>query len=169
MRNRIPRRQQSHAIVLAGVVALAILAAIAVDVPLAAAKEGVHFDPDSPAGKEYALPLDRARDEASGASDGAPGRKAPLFGVGISDRPPGDGQAQSVGGGPNGRQQGGGVAERSEGQASPAGQSSQKADRQLRLATAGDGYSLLRGGGMVVALVLLGGLIGLTLRRAPRS
>jgi hypothetical protein len=41
----------------------------------------VHFDSQSPAGKEYALPLPQARSEALGA--GAPA-DAPLFGVGIS-------------------------------------------------------------------------------------
>jgi hypothetical protein len=48
--------------------------------------DGVHVDPKSPAGKEYALPLDQARRDAAGGD--APGRgsgdSAPLFGAGIS-------------------------------------------------------------------------------------
>lgn len=48
-------------------------------------------DPDSPSGKEYAIPIERARKEAAGGNGGAPApsggatapRVAPLFGVGI--------------------------------------------------------------------------------------
>ncbi len=40
-------------------------------------------DPDSPAGTEYAIPLDKARDEADGDSGRSTGA-APLFGEGIS-------------------------------------------------------------------------------------
>src|SRR5215213_2131943 len=60
----------------------------------------VHFDAESPAGKEYALPLDQAREEAAGAgkTDGPAGEKAPLFGEGISN------------GGGGGGAQGGGAA-----------------------------------------------------------
>lgn len=62
---------------------------------VSAQEPGVNFDPDSPAGKEYALPIDAARDDASGgdrdrsgssprASPRTPGSPAPLFGAGIS-------------------------------------------------------------------------------------
>lgn len=42
-------------------------------------------DPDSPAGIEYQLPLERAREQASGDRRGSPGaqEQAPLFGVGV--------------------------------------------------------------------------------------
>jgi hypothetical protein len=51
----------------------------------------VHFDPESPAGKEYALPLQQARNEAIGTGGGeagegpggSSGAAAPLFGVGV--------------------------------------------------------------------------------------
>ena len=49
--------------------------------------QGVHVDPDSPAGKEYALPLDQARRDAGGGlADGKSrgAHRAPLFGAGIS-------------------------------------------------------------------------------------
>lgn len=51
----------------------------------------VHFDPGSPAGKEYALPLQQARNEALGAgggeSAGGSSGAAPLFGVGVRGEP----------------------------------------------------------------------------------
>jgi hypothetical protein len=53
-----------------------------------AQRDGVYVDPDSPAGKEYALPLDAARGNVSGGGgSAAPGGDAPpLFGAGISHR-----------------------------------------------------------------------------------
>ena len=48
--------------------------------------DGVFVDPDSPAGTEYAVPLEQARQEATGTSGaGAAGISGdqPLFGVGI--------------------------------------------------------------------------------------
>ncbi|MBS0548340.1 MAG: hypothetical protein JSR24_11360 [Proteobacteria bacterium] len=48
----------------------------------------VHFDPEGPAEKEYALPLEQARAEALGTGGGkshAGAETAPLFGVGIGE------------------------------------------------------------------------------------
>jgi hypothetical protein len=47
---------------------------------------GVHYDPGSPAGKEYAIPLAEGRSDAAGTTDQKNGAKIP-FGVGIT--PPG--------------------------------------------------------------------------------
>ena len=49
---------------------------------------GVFVDPDTPAGKEYALPLDTARRDASGGEGHATGGgyETALFGAGISHR-----------------------------------------------------------------------------------
>lgn len=66
-------------------VGAAILAGLGA-APAGAAEKGVHFDPGSPAGTEYALPLSQARNEASGksgvAKDGSV-EPAPLFGQGV--------------------------------------------------------------------------------------
>lgn len=44
-------------------------------------------DPGSPAGIEYQLPVDRARDEAGGSSrSGRDSREAPLFGAGVESK-----------------------------------------------------------------------------------
>lgn len=150
--------------VLTGLVAVAIIAAAALPVQPAAAQDGVHFDPDSPAGKEYALPLDQARDEASGdAADRAPGERAPLFGAGI----PGGGGSGGEGaigreGETSGRGRAGGVA-------TPGSRGSNRSGREVRLAAAGNGYPLMRGVGMVAGFVLLGGVLALGFRGLQRS
>src|SRR3954447_241965 len=50
---------------------------------VAAQEPGVYLDPDSPAGKEYAIPLDFHRAQAVGR-DAVEGTAQPLFGVGIT-------------------------------------------------------------------------------------
>jgi hypothetical protein len=68
-------------------ITLIALLAVVGPVPVAAAQEeGVFFDPDTPAGKEYAIPLDEARRDAGGGRRAGPaneGGDQPLFGVGI--------------------------------------------------------------------------------------
>ena len=58
---------------------------------VAAGQERARPDPDSPAGVEYKLPLDQARDDAAGEGKGrgeAEGREdPPLFGSGITESP----------------------------------------------------------------------------------
>src|SRR3954447_13876145 len=69
-------------------VSRAIVALVAIVVPLATAgaaaagEPGVTVDPDSPAGREYAFPLDTHRAAAVGR-DAVQGAAQPLFGVGI--------------------------------------------------------------------------------------
>ncbi len=69
-------------------VCLAVLAVA--PAPAGAVEPGVHVDPGSPAGKEYALPLEQARRDASGgrsgdlsSSDSGQGGGSKLFGEGI--------------------------------------------------------------------------------------
>jgi hypothetical protein len=69
---------------------------IALGLPAPAAAQidpGVNYDPGSPAGKEYAIPLVEGRSEAAGTTNQRAGANVP-FGVGIV--PPGGG---STGGG----------------------------------------------------------------------
>lgn len=69
---------------------------------VAAAQDGVVIDDDSPTGKEYAIPVERAREEASGRkgspSPPAPGEAAPLFGVGVGEEPDSGGGRAEPGG-----------------------------------------------------------------------
>lgn len=77
---------------------VSILAVLAV-VPAAPAAAQVHVDPGSPSGKEYAIPLESARQNAAGnsgtvlpgagTSSAASGTSAPLFGEGVGDKPKG--------------------------------------------------------------------------------
>ena len=56
----------------------------------AAGQESPKLDPNSPAGVEYQLPLDRAREEAAGETQrdsGAP-KPAPAFGAGVTESGP---------------------------------------------------------------------------------
>jgi cobalamin biosynthesis Mg chelatase CobN len=70
---------------------LSTIAALAVLAPAAQAQElepGVSVDPNSPAGKEYALPVDSARKAAQGKTSKkkATDKKAPLFGEGVKSK-----------------------------------------------------------------------------------
>jgi hypothetical protein len=66
-------------------VALTLLLMVNATGVAAAQEDGVHYDPDSPAGKEYALPLDRARAQGDvRATRSADDADAGLFGQGIS-------------------------------------------------------------------------------------
>jgi len=71
----------------------ALLAALLLPASAAAQDDGVFVDPDSPTGKQYAIPLESARRQADPAGDGRlapPGERptgttaAPLFGEGIA-------------------------------------------------------------------------------------
>lgn len=66
---------------------LLLLIALALPAPAAAQEDGIVVDPDSPTGKEYALPLESARQKAAGGKGTAtPGeQEAPLFGEGIEE------------------------------------------------------------------------------------
>ena len=63
----------------------ATVGASAVVAPVALAQEDeVFVDPGSPSGKEYELPIDRARQQAgTSTKKGSGSRKAPLFGAGV--------------------------------------------------------------------------------------
>jgi hypothetical protein len=70
-----------------GRTALLVTLAVTSLAPAAAAQEeGVFVDPDSPAGKEYAIPLEQARRDAAGGGKpghGSEGGGESLFGAGI--------------------------------------------------------------------------------------
>src|SRR5688500_11004564 len=74
--------------------ALAVVGLLAVGGEAAAQSDGVFVDPDTPAGKEYALPLDKARQDVApnaGGESSQPG-EAELFGAGISKKDGGGGK-----------------------------------------------------------------------------
>ncbi len=155
--------------------------------PAAVAQEGVQVDPDSPAGVEYKLPLEQARrDAAPGAggsgvgprSGGGSGGPAPLFGAGITRAGSQGGNDDGAGATPDGSDRVGG--EQSEDRddrgvtgaggrdlaslgAGESGPSSGAA------AEDGGGSTGLTLGGIALAVVVIGGALGLALRRGLRT
>jgi hypothetical protein len=129
---------------------------------------GVHVDPDSPSGKEYVIPLEGVRrdassggaagDTSSGGSSGGGAAAAPLFGEGISSE--GSRGTGSSGGGKSGKK---------------SAKKDSLAERTARstLASAPGGGSgdsaTAETGAIALAVLLAGGALGLLLRRVLRS
>lgn len=151
-------------------VPLLLLCGLAVMAPVAAAEDNEIFvDPDSPTGREYELPIDRARERAAPSTEkqrsSGGTRDAPLFGSGVEadgaapaeavrdpagTTPPAMTSDRSVTGN-------GAAAERA---AAAAG-----VERRAQ-AAADDGVSGLAAVvGLGAAVLLVGGLVGLLLRR----
>lgn len=137
--------------------------------PVAAQEPGVHVDPNSPAGKEYAIPIDQARRQAEGASGANGGHgssgSAGLFGAGISAR---GGRGGSGGG------HSGGSAKGSGGSGTSGGAASQGAKRAsarpaIAASTGAGGNATLLTGGLVAAVLLAGALLGLFFHRLNRA
>ncbi|MEA2199942.1 MAG: hypothetical protein QOI89_538 [Solirubrobacteraceae bacterium] len=165
-----------------GAVAACTLCCVLASAQAASALEpGVHVDPGSPAAKEYALPLDQARQTGSESSS-QPTSEGGLFGAGI--KPPGSGGSRGGGGGGTGGGTGGsatgGHGANATGHAAPPAQgASATSPSQAQLAQAalraareqgsggGNGSILaLVGGG--VAILVLGGFGGTVLRHSRR-
>jgi hypothetical protein len=128
----------------------------------------VHFDPESPAGKEYALPLDQAREEAAsaGKTDGPAGEKAPLFGEGVSS---GGGGPQAGGGGPATGSPGNGAAgDGSDGQPQAAGSNHSPAAVAAALSDDDNGYAVSSAILWILAIAALAGIAALLLRAFQR-
>ncbi len=144
--------------------------------PVAAQEPGVHVDPNSPAGKEYAIPIDQARRQADGGSSAkgshGPSGSAALFGAGISarggrsaggssgTRGTGDSAGSSKGGADGSVKSGGAVSQGVKGaSARPAVAASTGSGSNATLLTAG----------LVAAVLLAGALLGLVLHRLNRE
>jgi hypothetical protein len=151
-----------------GVVAVALSCIASCPSAASALEPGVHVDPGSPAAKEYALPLNQARQTGAPSQSSSEGT---LFGAGI--KPPGSGGSAGGSGGRRGTPSSpaGGVSAPN----GPAGSGQQPplAQAILRAARAqgsgsGDGSILaLVGGG--VAILVLGGFGGTVLRHSRRG
>lgn len=153
--------------------------------PAAAHGQGKRPDPNSPAGFEYQLPLEEARKNAAGGGgDDKPGpagarrsgdRAAPLFGAGIAATPKGGDGAADGDGGSHTAATGDGAATQSAGAGSTDDAGGRKsgdgsegpkvAQASLPSADDGGGSPTLWIAGIVLAVLLLGALMGLFLRR----
>lgn len=162
--------------------ALAVIASVAIAPAAVAQEDGVTVDPGSPSGKEYALPIDRARAQAAKGGSGSDAQKAPLFGEGVD----GDGAGPTAGRGGSAADRGSSAGGRgssrdraggTRGAASPmddlesggSGSSDDSASandrRLLRAQAAEGGLGIGASIGAGIGILLIGGLIGLWLRR----
>lgn len=80
--------------------AVAVCALAAGAAPAHAQEPGVVYEPGSPSGKEYAIPLEEARTDAGGAIPGSAETRA--FGIGVSRQGRGDRGSAARGDGPKG-------------------------------------------------------------------
>jgi hypothetical protein len=139
--------------------------AIALALPLSAQaaaqpEPGVTFDPNSPAGTEYAIPLAQGRADGTGSGDNTGSAGKTPFGIGI--KPPGSGGGGSGGG--HGHGSGTGATN----VAGPTGGTGSRVDPNLRsrIAQAEEpGGTELWTLGVGLAVVLLAGVLALALRR----
>jgi hypothetical protein len=139
------------------------------------ADKGLTVDPHSPAGVEYAVPLDSGRGHGGGSGSGGGGSR-PLFGAGIT--PPAHGgqgtSGSSPGGTPsarNGHHRGGASNHSS---SRPRASSAAAPDPTATPVRAAADYSSAGPvAGLIAAIVLAGGCLGAFLRfrtrRASRS
>jgi hypothetical protein len=144
--------------------ALAVLGLLMTAGDAMAQSDGVFVDPDTPAGKEYALPLDKARQDAApnSGTQGSESGDTELFGAGISKRDGGGGRGDGQGSGAATGDRGG------DGKASGSSQSDAAVDpRSVAKAAASSGSGISSGWltALIAAGVLLvGGIAGLSLR-----
>lgn len=149
---------------------LVALSVSALGVPVAPAGAQVVLDPGSPTGKEYQIPLESARRDASGQSgtpsDGS--RTAPLFGEGV-----GDSSSSGSGAGDDGRPQSSGSdGQRGTKHPSDASSGNGQVVDAIR-ATRPAGATVPQGGfssaatiaAVALSVLLLGGVIGSIARR----
>jgi hypothetical protein len=141
-------------------------AAVVAAVPAAPAGAQVHVDHDSPTGKEYAIPLESARREASSGANGSTdiqsqtgdattSAPAPLFGQGIGDSP----KASHRGGQPTSR------GKRSTSGGATVDTAIAGTHTVRATVPGGDAKSTLTIGALALSVLLLGGVIGSIARR----
>lgn len=151
---------------------LASMCALLLAAPAAA--QDPQVDPDSPAGREYELPIDRAREQAgagssrpsgAGGSDVGGASDAPLFGAGVEPEKPTSGSARS-GSARSGTAGDPATTAGVEPDAQATAQASAlESVRAQAPAPDGGGSALVAIGAGGGGVLLLGGLAGLTWRR----
>lgn len=160
-----------------GALLVAIAALLAPSV--AQAQPGVFVDPETPAGAEYAIPLEEARrqgtgGEGRGAGEGGGGRTAqPLFGVGIERAASASANRGETGGGASGSgpRDGRGTSRNGGDGALLGGQESRRSrgNSVAIEAAASGGSEPLTTAGIAVLVLGVGLLAGFGLRRLLRT
>ena len=154
---------------------IALLVLVVAAPPAIARDDGVSVDPDSPAGVEYAVPLDQARRDATGTPGGGSAgtdHGQPLFGVGIERASAGSGGGGGAkGSGGSGPSAGTGGGSSGAGTQAGAGEAAGNgaSAAAIEVAASGGSSTGLLSAGIAVAVLLLGLLGGLGLRRVLRD
>lgn len=153
------------------VAALPLALALALPAPALAIDPGVTYDPGSPAGKEYAIPLVAGRADGAGTENQRAAANAP-FGIGIT--PPGGGGSAGGKAGQGGRDArgGAGAAKAPDGSASPGSTSENRAQgsalrARLESAESPAGTGLWTAGALL-AVLAAAALLALVLRSRPQ-
>jgi hypothetical protein len=150
---------------MAGILATLALSCVASSAQAATGLEpGVHADPGSPATKEYALPLNQARQTGRGSPGHTTSSSATLFGAGI--KPPGSGgsgRARSTAGNTSSGMQRGAP---SSGPGAPVPAIVLRAARSQASSNGNGSLLTLLGGGAII--LVLGGFGGTLMRRSHR-
>jgi hypothetical protein len=136
-----------------------------------AQEPGVHSDPDSPAGKEYALPLDSVRRDTGGGGSGGGnggGGGSDLFGAGIVRAGGGSADTGSSGSGGSSRDDGG-RRQGDGGSATENGRGERGSSGSTALASSSDDSATFKSGLVALAVLVAGAGLGLLLRRGLRN
>jgi hypothetical protein len=144
--------------------------------PSATASAQVHVDPNSAPGKEYEIPLDRVRNDASpDANNGAPSGSgdpapAPAFGVGLEPDGAAKDGSQDGGAKGSGSDDATGGKQDSDDEASGNSATSRAPDVVRTAGTTEGGVGpTLTFTGLGVGALLLGAVAGFVLRRRPKQ
>ena len=149
--------------------ALLITAAIWLSAAPAMAQQddGVFVDPDSPTAKEYAIPLDAARRQASGGnpspSGGGAATPAPRFGEGVGDEQAATGASGGGNGGSTGGSASGSGNATGSGTENGSGSSTSSTGSGRPPSVAASRPGAPSGGGVGTTLMVIGGGAGLLL------
>ena len=141
---------------------LSAIAAVVLAAPGVASAQidpGVNYDPGSPAGKEYAIPLVEGRSDAAGTTNQRDGANIP-FGVGI--KPPG-GKGGGKDGNGKGAAAGGGGARADHPAGARPGESAEELNARIHAAEQPPGTAA-RTGLLLLAVLLPAGVLALLLR-----
>ncbi len=149
------------------------LMALCAAAPAFAQEDGVTVDPDSPSGKEYAVPLEDARNRAGTKGKGQRRRgESPLFGAGVGEERDGNGReatregSDGGGSGSDDKSTSDGKGNDDEGTSGrPLARSPDTERRISRSGVAPAGTSPLTYVGGALVLILAGAGVGYVLRR----
>jgi len=145
----------------------ALALALAFPPSATAQSDDPQVDPDSPAGTEYQLPIDGAREQAGGGTSSGKRGEAPLFGEGVESKTSG-GSWGSAEKSRSGEKPGSASSARGTAKADELETATPKIVQTGASAPGGGGTSIAAIGAGAAGVLLIGGLAGLVWRRRIR-